>query len=634
MPPFNATSGLPGPRSRTCIRERGRPIYSPFDENTLGLSRNARLDPSYLLPEPPANTAGLPREYVRKAPNMFSSSNREHVGMFGSASGFLAYLVSRDARASAHHEHGPIQCPCIRLRLPDPVCVPPPVVPWRHPLHPHFNRPTTASVTETAPVPLGCAAYPAAIACTPRAQTCTNAPASDSGFLAQRMDITALRWVYKQSRKYARRLPLYHGASRPFFPRFPEGGPTAAVLHGNRREWARERTDTFGTCTMRLLMEGGVVDSMLNVYGVHCLKVINMSIAPSNVCVYTNYIYCTNEILFYPFPCRVRLNLRHTASAMVCLMHSVFPRSLRQTTRAQLRVYLHAIPAWIVPAGAARAARLPPTPNTTSLLALLRRWLGIGTGSPYPRRYTGFTRAGTGTGSVGYTRVTRGLPAGKPIPVPAGTGAQPPRIYREAQRLAIGAHLLKAFKVHATQVGATTGIYQGTSIMLLGTQLELKSNTGLSFAEVWIGEELKQASVAFGTPIIDGSRRGSVGWNSGTPKRQRCHHSFRSNDTHNCWEFVRATLDVSHKAAGQRGILRASYDKTEGIYSPGQRGILGERGAYPRESGSGVQGMRGREASEAEAQGVRDPEVKPQRPKGRPELRRIRVKANDSGNTA
>ena len=41
---------------------------------------------------------------------------------------------------------------------------------------------------------------------------------------------------------------------------------------------------------------------------------------------------------------------------------------------------------------------------------------------------------------------------------------------------------------------------------------------------------------------------------------------------------VRATLDVSHKAAGQRGILSASYDKTEGIYSPGQRGILRERG--------------------------------------------------------
>ncbi|KAJ7195224.1 hypothetical protein GGX14DRAFT_404139 [Mycena pura] len=41
---------------------------------------------------------------------------------------------------------------------------------------------------------------------------------------------------------------------------------------------------------------------------------------------------------------------------------------------------------------------------------------------------TGFTRAGTGTGSVGYTRVTRGLPAGKPVPVPAGTGAQPPRV--------------------------------------------------------------------------------------------------------------------------------------------------------------------------------------------------------------
>ncbi|KAJ7201414.1 hypothetical protein GGX14DRAFT_371453, partial [Mycena pura] len=43
-------------------------------------------------------------------------------------------------------------------------------------------------------------------------------------------DITALRWVYKQSREYARRLPLYHGAIRPFHPRFPEGGPTAASV--------------------------------------------------------------------------------------------------------------------------------------------------------------------------------------------------------------------------------------------------------------------------------------------------------------------------------------------------------------------------------------------------------------------
>ncbi|KAJ7217820.1 hypothetical protein GGX14DRAFT_390580 [Mycena pura] len=88
------------------------------------------------------------------------------------------------------------------------------------------------------------------------------------------------------------------------------------------------------------------------------------------------------------------------------------------------------------------------------------------------------------------------------------------------------------------------------------------------------------------------------------------------------------------RLAGQRGILRASYNKTEGIYSPGQRGILRERGAYPRESGPGVQGVWGQEASEAKAQGVRDPEVKPQRPKGRPELRRIRVKANNSVNTA
>ncbi|KAJ7230476.1 hypothetical protein GGX14DRAFT_384416 [Mycena pura] len=116
-------------------------------------------------------------------------------------------------------------------------------------------------------------------------------------------------------------------------------------------------------------------------------------------------------------------------------------------------------------------------------------------------------------------------------------------IYREAQHLAIGAHLLKAFKVHAKQVGATTGIYQGTSIMLLGTQLELKSNTGLSFAEAWIGEELKQASVAFGTPIIDGSRRGSVGW-----LRQRTPAHLNGKD-------VTILFDpMTHTIAGNSGI--------------------------------------------------------------------------------
>ncbi|KAJ7215902.1 hypothetical protein GGX14DRAFT_606853 [Mycena pura] len=47
----------------------------------------------------------------------------------------------------------------------------------------------------------------------------------------------------------------------------------------------------------------------------------------------------------------------------------------------------------------------------------LKQTHSIGTGSPYPRGY-----------GYGYTRVTRGLPTGKPVPVPAGTGAQPPRV--------------------------------------------------------------------------------------------------------------------------------------------------------------------------------------------------------------
>ncbi|KAJ7218586.1 hypothetical protein GGX14DRAFT_390355 [Mycena pura] len=86
-----------------------------------------------------------------------------------------------------------------------------------------------------------------------------------------------------------------------------------------------------------------------------------------------------------------------------------------------------------------------PFPTTAEIQHPLK--IGIGTGNPYPRGYTGFTRTGTGTGNVGYTRETRGchasgkggqsfafvtytrtLPASKPVPVPVGTGTQPPRV--------------------------------------------------------------------------------------------------------------------------------------------------------------------------------------------------------------
>ncbi|KAJ7226758.1 alcohol oxidase-like protein, partial [Mycena pura] len=137
-----------------------------------------------------------------------------------------------------------------------------------------------------------------------------DAPAFDSGFLTHPADIAALRWLYKQSREYARRLPSYRGAFRPFHPRFPEGGPAAesiaetapvalsapravysaeddAAIDENVRESVQTTWHSLGTCAMKPRAEGGVVDSSLNVYGVQKLKIIDMSIAPSNVCANT-----------------------------------------------------------------------------------------------------------------------------------------------------------------------------------------------------------------------------------------------------------------------------------------------------------------------------------------------------------
>ncbi|KAI5886021.1 alcohol oxidase-like protein [Schizophyllum commune H4-8] len=52
-------------------------------------------------------------------------------------------------------------------------------------------------------------------------------------------------------------------------------------------EWARSFVQTawhsLGTCAMKPREDGGVVDARLNVYGVHGLKVVDLSIAPLNV---------------------------------------------------------------------------------------------------------------------------------------------------------------------------------------------------------------------------------------------------------------------------------------------------------------------------------------------------------------
>ncbi|KZT68076.1 GMC oxidoreductase [Daedalea quercina L-15889] len=135
------------------------------------------------------------------------------------------------------------------------------------------------------------------------------APDFDPGFLQREEDLVLLRWGYKCSREFARRMSLYCGEYLPSHPKFAEGSQArcssegtpvaidAPALQYNAEDdkaiddYSRRMVQTswhsLGTCAMKPCEQGGVVDSCLNVYGVTGLKVADMSIAPSNVCANT-----------------------------------------------------------------------------------------------------------------------------------------------------------------------------------------------------------------------------------------------------------------------------------------------------------------------------------------------------------
>ncbi|KAJ7615032.1 GMC oxidoreductase-domain-containing protein [Mycena polygramma] len=130
------------------------------------------------------------------------------------------------------------------------------------------------------------------------------APDFESGFLSSPADIVALRWAYKKSRELFRRLPSYRGTFYPAHPPYAadspaaieETGPVAldapnivysaeddAAIEAYIRQVIATTWHSLGTCAMKPLEQGGVVDSNLNVYGVKKLKVVDLSIPPSNV---------------------------------------------------------------------------------------------------------------------------------------------------------------------------------------------------------------------------------------------------------------------------------------------------------------------------------------------------------------
>lgn len=128
----------------------------------------------------------------------------------------------------------------------------------------------------------------------------------ETGFLDDPADLAVLRWAYKHSREFARRMSAYRGytvATHPLFPKGSEAatefrvqGPVAisapdihyteednAAIDDYHRLKVATTWHSLGTCAMKPRSQGGVVDSHLNVYGVQNLKVADMSIAPSNV---------------------------------------------------------------------------------------------------------------------------------------------------------------------------------------------------------------------------------------------------------------------------------------------------------------------------------------------------------------
>ncbi|KAL4253749.1 GMC oxidoreductase family protein [Abortiporus biennis] len=127
----------------------------------------------------------------------------------------------------------------------------------------------------------------------------------DAGYLQTADDLAILKYGYKRSREFARRLPAYRGEFAPSHPQFPAG--SAAAIKADSQpvpinasdivyteedekaivEYTKKAVGTawhsLGTCAMKPREDGGVVDSKLNVYGTEGLKVADLSIAPGNV---------------------------------------------------------------------------------------------------------------------------------------------------------------------------------------------------------------------------------------------------------------------------------------------------------------------------------------------------------------
>jgi alcohol oxidase len=131
-------------------------------------------------------------------------------------------------------------------------------------------------------------------------------PEFDAGYLQDPADVATLRWGYKKSREFARRMGAYRGEFKARHPSFSEDSAVACredvsgpvdidspdlnystedneAIDNFHKQNVQTAWHSLGTCSMKPREQGGVVDSHLNVYGVEGLKIADMSIAPGNV---------------------------------------------------------------------------------------------------------------------------------------------------------------------------------------------------------------------------------------------------------------------------------------------------------------------------------------------------------------
>ncbi|TCD67120.1 hypothetical protein EIP91_000460 [Steccherinum ochraceum] len=143
------------------------------------------------------------------------------------------------------------------------------------------------------------------------------APDFRTGYLEDAGDLALMRHAYKRCREFGRRMACFRGEYLPRVPKFPEGSEAAkaaeitqpvsveaadirytseddAAIDNFTRETLTTTWHPLGTCAMMPRDQGGVVDSKLSVYGTQALKVVDMSIAPSNVT--TNTYSCVLAI--------------------------------------------------------------------------------------------------------------------------------------------------------------------------------------------------------------------------------------------------------------------------------------------------------------------------------------------------